>query len=544
MDPLVKQNGWLHASLVGLRSRCELSPTYGCGHRPPDSTSQNHRPDIHPPTNSAGQIISVGWAQRSASPPIPRTANPSPSGFTLMEIMIAMMLMAVLMLATWSLLGIYRDQFERNQQRAERSQIIRSLRQRLEADVRSCLMGSSDQPPPQQAPTLDNSATEDMEPSGPSRTSAPSESLFGGNAAEPFLGGPFPGDPTSAIGPDLAAEITDELWLQPAIGLRGNARGLVLDRLVPMEHPLSPIESDTGDLQTPVPDVVRRVIYVFTDEATSLRQGRPAGLLRCEWTEQELLVLQSAAGGGDLFSLLEMLMPDWPIVEATEALSDWTEPAAAERNQDPGRTSSTELEQLTAEITQRVDLVPEMTAFRLRFYGDGGWQDRWDSRQQNVASGRDRIAVRRPTTRGKGRRVNGNRSADRTTRRRNGRGIAGRSPPTSELTESIDPRPDVGPIANAVQQEQDQRVVLFLHRPRILIADESGLSASSRPRNSRARHDPPEPSTIGDVSRRSEMSPRDRSLAADRRLARRGVVLFVVTIVIALVACPPMLSPF
>ncbi len=259
--------------------------------------------------------------------------------------------------------------------------------------------------------------------------------------------------------PDVAQEIVQELWLLPVVGLRGNSRGLVLDVLKPLETPTALVAEGTDDQQAAIPDIVRRVIYVFTSEDLALRQGRPAGLLRCEWNERELLVLRQSSGESDLFALLETLVPDWPIAEDGQQMS-------AEDVSPPipkvAPRSSTELEALGAEVSQRVDLVPEITAFRLRYFDGGGWQDRWDSQQQKslpvAVELRFDAAQIRPEQ-------NGSAEIDPTT----GRPLDERTLSTlteesdADLEEPMDPRQMSA--QSQLQRPQGQRVVVFLRLP-------------------------------------------------------------------------------
>jgi hypothetical protein len=390
--------------------------------------------------------------------------------------MIATMLMAVLLLATWSLLGLYQNQFERNQQRTERSQLIRSVRQRLEEDLRRCLVDSLHENPSSSASPSSSSETDDDAAPATNRNSGPSStttSLFS-EQADPLDAldtlDPLATEGMSSLGPDLAAELAQEVWLQPAIGLRGNARGLVLDALQPIE-PTMATTSDSSDVrglrdeqQAPPPDVVRRVIYLFTDEATSLRQGRPAGLVRCEWTETELLTLQSVATGGDLYVLLESLVPQWPVVEATGTNASMMFSESPRDPLDLNRQASTDLEQVTAHIEQRVDLLPEITAFRLRYFDGGGWRDRWDSRQEKMlpVAIELRFDVQRlePVE-------EQNLEIDPVTGepREQEESPLLAEEPTDDLAEPMDPRQMSVQTQMLLQQERDQRVIIFLQAP-------------------------------------------------------------------------------
>ena len=56
-------------------------------------------------------------------------------GFTLLEILLATVLMATLLLAVWSLLNTYAALFEKGQTRTDHSQLVRSLSRQLTDDL-------------------------------------------------------------------------------------------------------------------------------------------------------------------------------------------------------------------------------------------------------------------------------------------------------------------------------------------------------------------------------------------------------------------------
>ncbi len=70
---------------------------------------------------------------RSANPTFRRPAPPR--GFTLLEVLIASMLIAVLMASAWHILGLYTDMFERGETRTEESQLVRTLAQQFSDDL-------------------------------------------------------------------------------------------------------------------------------------------------------------------------------------------------------------------------------------------------------------------------------------------------------------------------------------------------------------------------------------------------------------------------
>lgn len=78
---------------------------------------------------------------RSSAVPTQVVVRPArrSGGFTLLEIVIATLLLAVLMGAVWSLLGTYGNLFEDGQARAEQTQLVRSLMEQIADDLQSAI---------------------------------------------------------------------------------------------------------------------------------------------------------------------------------------------------------------------------------------------------------------------------------------------------------------------------------------------------------------------------------------------------------------------
>ena len=188
-------------------------------------------------------------------------------GFTLLELIIATVLMSVLMVVTWNLLDIYRNQFERNQVRVERWQLLRSLTDQLSRDLRSCNVRSDSR-----------AAAEIKEGSGDE---------FGGEDALAFSQAVnWQSEEISSLG-ELGEVSTD--WSRAVVGLEGTATSLVLDLTVPAasNRPFRGVDLN----RPPMSDFVRRVVYQFQSPGSALRAGYPPGLVRCEWKAEELLAL-------------------------------------------------------------------------------------------------------------------------------------------------------------------------------------------------------------------------------------------------------------
>ena len=272
-------------------------------------------------------------------------------GFTLLELIIAVVLMSILMMATWNLLDIYRNQFERNQVRVERWQLVRSLNDQLARDLRSCSVRRQDQT----AQTTDLAFAPDQPVGVP--FSDPDPLLLSDGSDEPAL------------------PSTD--WLRSVVGLEGTSSSLTLDVIA--SKPVH-VPSQSMDPNRPsIPDSIRRVVYLFSSPSTATRSGRPPGLIRCEWTAEELLAISTLESAeSDMCEVLRRLrVPGLPIQDPP-LQSTATGPDVA------GPASGQFQESIGGDVEQRVDYVPELKAFRLRYFDGQVWSDRWSAEQQGT----------------------------------------------------------------------------------------------------------------------------------------------------------------
>jgi type II secretory pathway pseudopilin PulG len=141
-----------------------------------------------------------------------------------------------------------------------------------------------------------------------------------------------------------------------------------------------------------IPEHSRRIVYLFTDPEAALRTGRAPGLLRCELTNRHLAMIRTLAPDrADLYALVQ------PLTGVQQTLKDamggegaggMAEPGMgglegisfAQNPSSPGLASSGSMG-LVME-PPKIDYVPEVKAFRLRYYDGQGWRERWDSRQE------------------------------------------------------------------------------------------------------------------------------------------------------------------
>ncbi|NLY00450.1 MAG: prepilin-type N-terminal cleavage/methylation domain-containing protein [Rhodopirellula sp.] len=78
---------------------------------------------------------------------------PVRSGFTLLEVLLATVLMATLLAGMWSLLDTYTRLFESGQTRTEQAQLVRSLLRQIADDFRSAIQDTASRPPQTPATT-------------------------------------------------------------------------------------------------------------------------------------------------------------------------------------------------------------------------------------------------------------------------------------------------------------------------------------------------------------------------------------------------------
>ena len=280
-------------------------------------------------------------------------------GFTLLELIIATVLMSILMVVTWNLLDIYRNQFERNQVRVERWQLLRSLTDQLSRDLRSCNVRSESE-----------SVEETEEGSVGSFVNAGF-----GNGDEVSLSQnlDWQSEEISSIS-ELGEVPTD--WSRAVVGLEGTTTSLTLDLIVPAAS--NPRFRGVDLNRPPVSDFIRRVVYQFQSPRVAIRTGYPPGLVRCEWKAEELLALSILSlSESNLYDVLRALrVPGIPFDEnAFEQMPEDPEMPTEGPYQSLDQAISTDFQ-------QRVDYVPELKQFRLRYFDGRRWSNSWSAEQE------------------------------------------------------------------------------------------------------------------------------------------------------------------
>ncbi len=347
-----------------------------------------------------------------------KVRHKSDNGLTLLELLLAMVLMAVIMTLAWNLLAIFRGRLESSQQQTEQWQLIRSLQHILADDLRSCQFTVPDERHPQAEDSASSvfPSSGDKSNGASNRDDAPTAAEAASNGIGLFPSNPelsgdrLLTDPSEANPSYQPTSPTDSLmgsatttsdidgvirgtWLEPQSVLVGTSQALLFDLIPPAapEGPQPPASEPLPD-QATIPDTVRRVVYIFNDPQTAAQLDRIPGFVRCELTMWQMTTLRQHTSGD--VDLLTWLRPEISALrQATDlALAPPVDPTAiSEDNSAPARTKDDTLEQMHAQasmdvgvdlhLADHLDYVPELASFALRYYDGTTWLSQWDSRQ-------------------------------------------------------------------------------------------------------------------------------------------------------------------
>ena len=173
--------------------------------------------------------MAVDWQTKT---PVPLRSKFS--AFTLVEVVIAISITAVLMVALWSLLTMYLNVSARSERQTMRVQLVRSIQQYIENDLRRVhFRPTGDNKLPledsltlAEAPASDGSFDSSVDDGG---------TLDIGEGDSPGFASSFDGvEPTEdllAVDGELIHDFINERWAQAGVVMKGNLLCLVL------EHP-------------------------------------------------------------------------------------------------------------------------------------------------------------------------------------------------------------------------------------------------------------------------------------------------------------------
>ena len=278
--------------------------------------------------------------------PLRRTA-----GFTLLEVLLATVLMAALLLTLWSLIGTYTSLFASGQAKTEQSQIAHALLQQMCDDLQSTIQDTSARPRLQGSP-----ATADSD-----------------NPAQPPANCPADGQPSD---PSAVRRF----------GLFGSRHELRIDvlQIVPVEVSLAAAQADD--------DSSTAVSNQFDDPRTGggLSGRRRAPELRTvcyafnrpqdPGDNEELSRMDDAGDAGREEMLLGLVREEIDF-ETRSPSGIGTRLAGRPANSSTEAAAGDETE---AETDARIDSgsvlwVPEVLDVEFRYFDGGGWTTQWDS---------------------------------------------------------------------------------------------------------------------------------------------------------------------
>ncbi len=290
-------------------------------------------------------------------------------GFTLIEVLLVTILSAVLMVGLWSLFGTYIRLFDSGPERTERAQLLRALKLQFTDDLqgvnqialpttrsgsRMTFGQTSTSTSPNSAGAVNvDSLLSSIDTSSQSPLPRSSRMTFGQTSTSTSS------DSAAAADIDLLLSSTDASSQSPLprFGIIGDSQSLRLFTLKPPEVGLDDSPPDDALTVEPglSPTVGREfvaVTYTFSEplDASPIEQEQPPGLLR---REQLWIAPRSVPG----------------IAAESDSLfgADSAEATADELLADDSAT-----------------WVPEVRALKFRYFGDGVWQESWDSLQKRA----------------------------------------------------------------------------------------------------------------------------------------------------------------
>jgi hypothetical protein len=302
------------------------------------------------------------------------------AGYTLVEVLIAGVLVTVMMLAVWSLLRTWSSLYDKGQTRAQQSQLVRSLSDQLTEDIQSAVV-----------PTRSRS----------NRRSSSSATIQANAAADLDR---EPNDALTQAGDALPAVSEVSSFDVREVSLVGGKDWLVLDVVrspTPWNQANSDSEMETQrDLepQVFVPDL-QRVIYTFAgaaeddlfadlgDDPLLDQSETPPGLLRLTLAREFVGQMEqlgesnySSARGASLQSTVFELRDRLLLGETDDLSSAIT---SEETREDEAFVLPDTQESLDGVDGLRgileQDFVPEVSWLEFRYFSGSGWSDSWDS---------------------------------------------------------------------------------------------------------------------------------------------------------------------
>ena len=326
----------------------------------------------------------------------------SRNGYTLVEMLIASVLVAALMSVVWGMMSMYSSYLTAGQSQAVEQQLIRSIVQLIENDLQSVAVTDTN---PTIVPSLefsDLSLTELQQSSFvpdplASDAALPLEepSVFAGIATGNTLA--IPGGVSlvgngSSVKLSIQQRLNDERPL-PNRGSPATGNAVSADDIANPSATVSPEAvpdfEDSTSIEGVAPDVAeyQTVIWQFQAPGTiSGTQSLRAGLYRIQ---TQSLSLQAALSQQE--SLLENQSSDGETSVDRMTLETLLSPPVDSRRESTGGNGSSERQE---QLVPKFDVVPEIVSCRFEYFNGSVWASTWNSDQQQGLPVAIRLSLR------------------------------------------------------------------------------------------------------------------------------------------------------
>ena len=320
-----------------------------------------------------------------------RTVRRKRVGYTLVEMLIASVLVAALMSVVWAMMSMYNSYLNAGQAQATEQQLKRSLLQMLERDLQSV---STPDTNPKVVPSLEraseSSAFSDEQPASPldplstgTDLSLDEPSVFAGLVTKETLTIP---SQVSLVGNSSSMKLSIE---QPTIETSPVASQTPdnSDTTAPIVDPAitaatstpEPIASpdDSISVEGIAPKVSEYQTIIWQFQAPGMiagNQSLQAGLYRIQ---TESLSLQSALNQQE--TLLEDSAAESDASVDRTTLETLLFPPANTQAESSGATPGAEA---SIQTGPEFDLIPEVVSCRFEYFGGSSWASTWNSEQQ------------------------------------------------------------------------------------------------------------------------------------------------------------------
>ncbi len=320
-----------------------------------------------------------------------RTVRRKRVGYTLVEMLIASVLVAALMSVVWGMMSMYNSYLTAGQAQATEQQLKRSLLQMLERDLQSV---STPDTNPKVVPSLEraseSSAFSDEQPASPldplstgTDLSLDEPSVFAGLVTKETLTIP---SQVSLVGNSSSMKLSIE---QPTIETSPVASQTPdnSDTTAPIVDPAitaatstpEPIASpdDSISVEGIAPKVSEYQTIIWQFQAPGMiagNQSLQAGLYRIQ---TESLSLQSALNQQE--TLLEDSAAESDASVDRTTLETLLFPPANTQAESSGATPGAEA---SIQTGPEFDLIPEVVSCRFEYFGGSSWASTWNSEQQ------------------------------------------------------------------------------------------------------------------------------------------------------------------